>query len=782
MSSAATVPARLDLRLAAGAAVAWLALVLLTGAATSSVVAIAAAAVGIGLAGAVLAGRGWSGAGAAALAGWCVALVLLPYAGRLAHARSSPLAALAARHAAVTATLVLSGDPHALAALGPAGTVRVIADADVRQVTWRGRDIAAAGAVVVLAPSTGWRDLLPGTVLRVDGRLQPPLDPGLVLAALSTTVPPAVQRGPPWWQRAAGTVRDDLRAAARVLPEPARGLLPGLIDGDTAGLDPVLAERFRLAGLTHLVAVSGTNCSILIGAVLLLLRRVGARPGWCAATGVLVLLAFVVVARPSPSVLRAAAMALVTLGGLASGRPRAAVPALAAAVLALLAWDPGLARDAGFAMSVLATGAILLVAPRWAAGLRARHVPVGLAEAVAVAAAAHLVTAPVIAAIAGQFSVVAIPANVLAEPVVAVATVLGFVAAVVAPLSMPLGTAGAWLAGWPVRWLVHVGDFFGGLDGAVLPWPGGTGGAVLLGAGTAGLWLVARHRPARGALAAAALVAVVVQIPVRWVASGWPPPEWLFVACDVGQGDALALHAGPHAAVVVDTGPDPVAVDRCLADLGVDTVPLLVITHLHQDHVGGVAGVLHGRSVDRVVTGPLDEPAAGLHLLLGLLGQRRLTATVPAPGSRLAVGDVALDVLAPRRAFHGTRSDPNNSSLVLRATVHGVRILLPGDSEVEAQQALLDAGVDVRADVLKVPHHGSAYSSPAFLAAVRARVAVISVGAHNDYGHPSPVLLARLRQLGVPARRTDQDGDVAICGSSARMQVVLHGVAATAPG
>src|SRR5581483_6122009 len=108
-------------------------------------------------------------------------------------------------------------------------------------------------------------------------------------------------------------------------------------------------------------------------------------------------------------------------------------------------------------------------------------------------------------------------------------------------------------------------------------------------------------------------------------------------------------------------------------------------------------------------------------------------------------------------AYHGTRSDPNNSSLVLRADVHGVRILLPGDAEIEAQDALLDAGVDLRADVLKVPHHGSAYSDPRFLAAVHAQLAVVSVGAHNDYGHPSPVLLADLARLGVPLLRTDQD-------------------------
>src|SRR6185312_13442931 len=119
-------------------------------------------------------------------------------------------------------------------------------------------------------------------------------------------------------------------------------------------------------------------------------RRLRVRPGWCALAGVLTVSGFVVVARPSPSVLRAAVMACIALGGLARGRPRRALPALAAAVVGLLLWDPALAQDAGFAMSVLATAAILLIAPGWSAALRRRHLPGGLAEAVAVAAAAHL--------------------------------------------------------------------------------------------------------------------------------------------------------------------------------------------------------------------------------------------------------------------------------------------------------------------------------------------------------------------------------------------------------
>ena len=241
---------------------------------------------------------------------------------------------------------------------------------------------------------------------------------------------------------------------------------------------------------------------------------------------------------------------------------------------------------------------------------------------------------------------------------------------------------------------------------------------------------------------------MLIQIPGRAVLVGWPPPGWVVVACDVGQGDALVLNAGPGSAVVVDAGPDPVPVDRCLRELGVSRIPVLVLSHDHLDHVGGLSGVLHQRQVDRVLSSPLSEPGSAQRLVLSVLGSRQLRPEAVGAGQRIDAGQSQLDVLGPSHVFLGSRSDPNNTSVVLRATVAGVRILLPGDAEIEAQDDLLSSGVDLRADILKVPHHGSAYSDPAFLQAAHARLALISVGVDNDYGHPSPLLLAELATAG----------------------------------
>jgi competence protein ComEC len=781
----AVAPARaIDLRLAFGAVAAWLAVIAGLGWSPTRVALLGVAAAAVGALLLAFSSRGIAaGAAAGALGAFCVALVSLPLAARLSQARDSPLARLARDRVAVTAEIVVSSDPRPISATGPSGTARTAVDAKVTSLTVAGRSVPAGGAVLVLGPAGGWRDVLPGQRVRVDARLQPPLAGDLLTAVLEQQSDPVLIGRPPWWQQAAGVVRTALRRAASGLPEQERGLLPGLVDGDTADLDPVLNERFRIAGLTHLVAVSGTNCVMIVGAALLLLRRLGAGPPTCAAVGLLVLVAFVIVARPSPSVLRAAVMAAIALVALATGRQRDGLPMVSATVLGLLVWRPQLAVDPGFAMSALATGALLLIAPRWAESLRRRRVPPLIAESAAVAAAAHVVTAPVIAALSGRVSIVAIPANMLAEPVVATVTVLGFCAAITAPTCLGLGAFFAQLAGWPCRWLVAVAEFFGSRHGATVPWPSGVlGGLALLAVSLAILHLARRAGPRR-LLVATAVVAALVQLPVRAVVSGWPPPGWLMVACDVGQGDSLALPAGGGSAVVIDAGPDPVAVDRCLADLHIREVALLLLSHYHLDHVGGIAGVFHGRSVAQVITGPLAEPASGVEIVHNVLAEHGLTVGQAVVGSSLDVGQVRLDVLAPHEAMRGTRSDPNNSSVIVRATIHGVRLLLPGDAEIEEQQSVLDAKVDVSADVLKVPHHGSAYSDPGFLQAVHAKLAVISVGLHNDYGHPSPLLLAELGKLGVPVRRTDHDGDVAVVADADHaLSAVVRGARASTVG
>ena len=174
----------------------------------------------------------------------------------------------------------------------------------------------------------------------------------------------------------------------------------------------------------------------------------------------------------------------------------------------------------------------------------------------------------------------------------------------------------------------------------------------------------------------------------------------MVAVCAVGQGDTVVLPIGAGQAVVVDAGPDPAAVDRCLRRLGVRSVPLLVVSHFHADHVGGLAGVLRGRRVGAVVTPQWPEPAAGRIAVEQAAAAAGIPVSAIGPGWRYAAGPVELALLGPPYPMHGTRSDPNNNSLVLRATVRGVRVVLAGDAETEEQQALLDGlpAADLRAE------------------------------------------------------------------------------------
>jgi competence protein ComEC len=678
-----------------------------------------------------------------------------------------PLRAAASAGSAATLEVVLTDDPTPLRT-GGLGAPRVVVRAELVAAQAAGARWRGDGRVVLLAPAAGWSGLLPGQHATASGTLGASTRGDLTVAVLRTRGPPRDVGSPPGVQLAAGALRSGLRDASRaVLDEEPAALLPGLVVGDTSGVGADLDHDFRTAGLTHLLAVSGSNVAFVLGAVLLLARGLRLGPRTVAVLALLALVGFVVLARPSPSVLRAGAMGGVAILALALGRTRSVVPALAATVVVLLLVDPALAVDAGFALSVLATGALVLLAPVIVTALRRRGVPPGVAEALAVPLAAHVVTAPVVAGLSGEVSLVAVLANLLAAPVVAPATVLGVLAAVLAPWWTAGAHAAVWLAGPEVSWLVWVAHRCAAVPGASLDWPGGVTGGLLL-AGLVLLGLVAlRWRRVRLLALAVVVGLLLVLVPTRVVPVGWPPPDWAFVMCDVGQGDGLVLATGePGRAVLLDAGPDGSAIDGCLSRLGVRSFALVVLSHLHADHVDGLAGALRGRPAGAVAIGPVHEPVGALAQVTA----RARAAGTPVvgldPGAVLRWPALELDVLGPLHPRAHVDPDDgtevNDTSLVLRATTPLGRILLPGDAEADSQETLLASGADLGADVLKVPHHGSRSSLPAFVTAAHARLALVSVGQGNSYGHPSPAMMGLLAGTGALVRRTDQSGDLAV--------------------
>ncbi|GAA2661208.1 ComEC/Rec2 family competence protein [Streptomyces lunalinharesii] len=675
-------------------------------------------------------------------------------------------------------------------------------DAPSRTGPERGAD---AGRGKTLAQ---WRGLLPSTRIRVVARAAPPLAAADRIAAVLrvTADGPPTQLGPPSaLQRLAGSLRAGLRDATDGLRADARALLPGLVVGDTARVPPELDEAFATTDLTHLLAVSGSNLTIvlalLIGPPHLAsraerrgaARHLGLSLRGTAVVGGALALGFVVVCRPDPSVLRAAACGLITLLAIGTGRRRSLLPALAAAVLLLVLYDPWLARRYGFLLSVLATGALLLLAPRWSAALQRRRVPARLAEVIAAAAAAQAVCAPVIAVLAARVGLIGVPCNLLAELAVAPATILGFSALAAAPVALPVAKALAWCAGWPAEWIAGVARTGAELPGAEVDWPGGWVGGLMLAAATVVLLAVGRRALRRRWLCALCALALVLAVcrpaPLTRVLTGWPPPDWRVVACDVGQGDGLVLAAGDGTALVVDTGPEPRAIDHCLTGLGVHRIPLLLLTHFHADHVDGLSGALRGRSVGAIEITTFQEPRGQAAFVRRVAAGARIPVARAVPGERRHLGPLTWEVLWPgasppgvsppgvgTAAGEGGFSGPNDSSVALLVRTGGLTVLLLGDLEPPAQQALLSAHPELAAvDVLKVAHHGSAYQDPEFLHRLAPRLALISCGVGNPYGHPAPRTLAALRAGGALVLRTDADGAIAVVGTPGRLSAVVGG-------
>jgi competence protein ComEC len=567
-------------------------------------------------------------------------------------------------------------------------------------------------------------------------------------------------------------------ALGRGTSPAAAALLRGFVLGQDDRIDAATVDEFKASGLAHLLAVSGQNVVLLAVLATAVLAALGVglrtRLVWILA----LICLYVPIAGAGPSIQRAGVMGAAGVVAALAGRPRSRWYALGLAACVTLALDPRAAADVGWQLSFAAVAGILLFSARLAALLAGERTGWrrAAADGLALTIAATVATAPLMAHHFGAVSLVALPANMLALPAVAPVMWLGMVAAAAGQLPwLPVEPITA-LAGALAGYVAQVASWF-----AAPAWSQtevGLGGPIALAIAYLALWAATvvslraaerrrRLRPASpatfprsvavvlGVIGALALAA----FGLRELAPDRARNQSALVVhvLDVGQGDAILVDPPGADPLLFDAGPPEAQVAELLAERDIERLAALAITHPERDHEGGAASVL-----ERVATERLAYARAGASTLASAraAGVRPLRL---AAGDRIRVADLRLEVLWPpaeRLAASGGRpvEDPNALALVVLARWHGFELLLAGDAEAEL--APVDPGP---VDILKVAHHGSADAGlEALLGRARPRLALISVGDDNPYGHPAPETLATLAEADVEVRRTDEMGEITV--------------------
>jgi len=603
----------------------------------------------------------------------------------------------------------------------------------------------------VMTSKQSMSKLLPGQRFSAQGRIVASKE-ARVAALVVIKDEIEIQTQPSHWASALGAVRLGLRSLSG--DGDAGALIPGMVLGDTSKQSPQFKNSMKRSGLTHLVAVSGANFALVSAFVLWIMQFLFTRMAFRLSATAISLIAFIALVRPSPSVLRAAAMAAVLLIAQGTKRGRDSLPALGFAIAAVVIVDPWQARDAGFALSVLATAGLLLFAPVLAEKL-SLHMPEKLAQALAPPTAAIVFCSPIIVALSGYLAPMSVIANLLAAPFVAPITIVGFISSLFSPFAPLLSSALIWFIRFPAGAIALIAHWASSFP--VLTLRTGKIGFLIVACFTLLAWLFKKW------FKYITIFTLIVLISITWL-QRWPGGDWQIANCDIGQGDSMVLNLGNHQGLVIDVGPDAVAEDRCLKALGIKEIPLLILSHFHADHVAGLPGALNKRTVGQVWvsvnSAPLVESAMAHVALEGV----EIIKAVRGMSSR--VGPLTIKVLWPTLSatsfeeMPGEGSQINNSSIATLITSNEFSIFAGGDLEPPVQQILVKDVTPV--DIYKVCHHGSRYQDLAFMAALHPRISVISVGVGNTYGHPAVQTLEALTRLGSEVVRTDIDGAIAV--------------------
>ncbi|MEY4450897.1 MAG: hypothetical protein RLZZ380_18 [Actinomycetota bacterium] len=552
-----------------------------------------------------------------------------------------------------------------------------------------------------------------------------------------------------------------------------KNLVSGLAVGIDSGLSESFQENMKTTGLTHLTAVSGANCAIVLGMVWLLLRLLGVGRGVRTIISLLALCGYVLLVGWQPSVLRSAFMMSVVFVSLEFGRRIWLPGALIVGSLVLLIVDPWLIFEYGFWLSVMATFGLVILTPKLSE-LFQKQLPKWLSVTLAATISAQIWCLPILVELQGGFATHSIVANLLVEPMVPLVTVLGLLAAILGPFIPGLASLLLTIAAIPASWIVWVANSLAQAPAGLLPIPDGGVGFALTAAFAVFITIAINRQRFRFVFLALLLGGLwfgsLGGIAIRSL--GFNLSNWSILACDVEQGDALVLRSENQVAVV-DVGKDPQLIDGCLDQQGIEHVELLVLTHFDQDHVGGLTGLLNGRSVSKALISAFPDERPDAIKMVETLNRLNLELVVAPENLTGRLGEFTWNVISSPGSSGATA---NEASLGMKFESTSMVIYTLADMNERAQDRVLaKAQGSNKPTVVKVSHHGSADQSATFYQQIDADVALISVGRGNSYGHPTKRALQLLAQSGSKVFRTDLEGAVALGVSNGVIEVMSSG-------
>jgi len=580
-------------------------------------------------------------------------------------------------------------------------------------------------------------------------------------------------------------MRTSFLASLRGVSTDSAALVAGLAIGDDSQLSAQTKEDFRKVSLTHLSAVSGANCAIVLAGVAFLLNLLPiARP-----FRILVSFAaigfYLALVGQEPSVLRASAMVAVVLLGFLIGRRMWPLDAIALSVIGLLLWQPELSLSYGFALSALATIGLVVLAPKLVEVFE-KKMPTWLAIVISVSIAAQIACLPVLLMLQPELPVYSVLANVLAEPLVAPITVLGLLACLISPVVPFLASAIALLASIPGSFIVYIGKTLASAPMASISWYQGVTGVMLGGLLTLSIGVLLLSKvPKLRVVSGSVLALIVLTFSAQCSSAGIQTKnfyngEYTLVNCDVGQGDALVIRSKGEVAVI-DVGRENPAIDSCLSGLGISRIDLLVLTHFDMDHIGGVVGAVTGRSVSQALVTSSKDERPGADFAKGYLEGLGIPMVQAEVGMTGKLGNFSWQVLSPHLGAPEAK-DTNDGSISMVWQDESIALITLADLGESGQlrvgaehSALLSSGFGDRQVVVKVAHHGSGDQASELYEAIEPDVALISVGLGNSYGHPTRRVLEMLEVTGAQVFRTDQSGAIGVTEGENGLAISVSG-------